>query len=57
MFDSDRPCAIAGCPKDGDRSTNDPSNLELWVGPMRYGVRASDLVCPHCHKRYYDPMP
>ena len=40
--------------KDGDRANNNPENLELWVGPMRYGVRASDLVCPHCNKRYYE---
>jgi hypothetical protein len=32
----------------GDRSDNRPENLELWVGPIRSGARASDLRCPHC---------
>lgn len=38
--------------KNGDRIDNRPENLELWIGPMRRGVRASDLVCPHCGQRY-----
>lgn len=29
---------------DGDRSNNDPSNLELWTRPQPTGVRVEDLV-------------
>lgn len=38
--------------KNGIRSDNRPENLELWVTAPRYGQRASDLVCPHCRKKY-----
>ena len=42
--------------KNGLRHDNRPDNLELWVGPIRSGVRANDLKCPHCSKPYYiDP--
>jgi hypothetical protein len=36
----------------GVRDDNDPDNLELWLGGVRYGQRASDIVCPHCHMPY-----
>jgi len=36
----------------GIRNDNHPDNLELWVGGVRYGQRAKDLVCPHCGKQY-----
>lgn len=38
--------------KNGIRDDNRPENLELWVGPIRYGRRATDLHCPHCGKSY-----
>jgi len=38
--------------KNGIRDDNSPDNLELWVGGVRYGQRASELVCPHCGKAY-----
>lgn len=38
--------------KNGIRDDNHPDNLELWVGPVRRGARASDLTCRHCHKRW-----
>lgn len=40
--------------KNGERDDNHPDNLELWLGPTRFGVRASDTVCPHCGKVYSD---
>jgi hypothetical protein len=40
--------------KNGIRHDNRPENLELWVGPIRPGARASDLVCRHCGKRWSD---
>jgi len=36
----------------GIRDDNRPENLELWVGPIRYGQRAADIVCRHCGKSY-----
>lgn len=39
---------------DGDRQNNAPDNLELWVGNVRYGQRAADIKCPHCHKAYLE---
>jgi len=39
---------------DGNRSNNDPNNLELWVRTHPSGVRAQDLFCPHCGKSYFD---
>lgn len=36
----------------GIRNDNRPENLELWLGPIRYGQRASDIVCPHCGHSY-----
>jgi hypothetical protein len=39
--------------KDGNRQNNQPDNLELFVKHGHpNGVRASDLVCPHCDKPY-----
>ena len=38
--------------KNGVRHDNRPENLELWVGGIRYGQRATDIVCPHCKKPY-----
>lgn len=40
--------------KNGVRDDNRPKNLELWIGGIRYGQRASDIVCPHCGKGYND---
>lgn len=40
--------------KNGDRTDNRPENLELWVGAIRYGQRATDLVCPHCGQSYLE---
>ncbi len=34
--------------KNGIRDDNRPENLELWVGPTMYGVRATDAHCAHC---------
>jgi hypothetical protein len=39
----------------GIRDDNRPENLELWVGGIRYGQRASDLCCPHCGEPYAAP--
>lgn len=36
----------------GIRHDNRPENLELWLGAIRYGQRASEIVCPHCNKPY-----
>jgi hypothetical protein len=36
----------------GIKDDNRPENLELWVGAIRYGQRASDINCPHCGKDY-----
>lgn len=41
--------------RNGIRDDNRPENLELWVGPIRYGRRAADLTCPHCGKDYLAP--
>lgn len=38
----------------GIRDDNRPENLELWVGPIRSGQRARDVICPHCSKPYLD---
>ena len=32
----------------GVKDDNRPENLELWVGPIRAGQRAAEVVCPHC---------
>ncbi len=37
---------------DGDKQNNIPSNLELWVKSHLSGIRASELICPHCGKSY-----
>lgn len=36
----------------GIRTDNRPENLELWLGGIRYGQRASDIICPHCQQPY-----
>ncbi|HET9198217.1 MAG TPA: HNH endonuclease [Solirubrobacterales bacterium] len=38
--------------RNGIRSDNRPENLELWVGPVRYGQRASDVSCGRCGAPY-----
>lgn len=38
--------------RNGHRDDNRPENLELWIGPVRNGIRASDIVCPHCSRPY-----
>ena len=40
--------------KNGLRADNRPENLELWVGAIRGGQRASDVHCPDCHVSYWD---
>lgn len=41
--------------KNGDRADNRPENLELWVGGIRWGQRAVEIVCPHCGEHYAKP--
>jgi hypothetical protein len=36
----------------GIRDDNRPENLELWVGAIRYGQRASDVKCHNCGHAY-----
>jgi hypothetical protein len=36
----------------GIRHDNSPDNLELWVGPIRYGQRAADIKCHNCGHSY-----
>ena len=38
--------------KNGIRDDNSETNLELWVGAIRYGQRASDVICAHCGLSY-----
>jgi len=38
--------------KNGVRNDNSIENLELWVVAIRYGQRASDVVCPICNVDY-----
>lgn len=38
--------------KNGIRCDNSVDNLELWLGGIRYGQRAVDVICPHCNKTY-----
>ena len=38
--------------KNGKKSDNRPENLELWIGPIMPGQRATDLKCPHCGMTY-----
>jgi hypothetical protein len=40
--------------KNGIRDDNRPENLELWIGPIRSGIRAADFKCPHCGNPYLD---
>jgi hypothetical protein len=37
----------------GIRHDNRPENLELWLGPIRRGIRAEEFVCPCCGESYY----
>ncbi len=37
---------------DGNPINNSPSNLELWLNPHMPGIKASDLICPHCGQPY-----
>lgn len=39
--------------KNGIRDDNRPQNLELWVGPIRYGQRAKDIICHNCGEPYH----
>jgi hypothetical protein len=36
----------------GIRDDNRPENLELWVGAIRYGQRATDITCQNCGEPY-----
>lgn len=36
----------------GIRDDNRPENLELWLGPIRYGQRAADITCHNCGAPY-----
>ncbi|KKN31726.1 hypothetical protein LCGC14_0821110 [marine sediment metagenome] len=38
--------------KDGNKTNNAPQNLEVWMNTHSFGIRASDLICPHCGKSY-----
>lgn len=38
--------------KNGIRDDNRPENLELWLGAIRYGQRASDIKCHNCGESY-----
>ena len=40
--------------KNGIRSDNRVENLELWVGNIRYGQRATDIRCPNCGTSYWE---
>lgn len=42
--------------KNGKRDDNRPENLELWIGPIRYGQRAVDVCCPKCNVSYWDSI-
>lgn len=42
--------------RNGIRDDNRPENLELWLGPIRNGQRASDVHCPHCGLAYYSDL-
>lgn len=38
--------------KDGDKTNNDVTNLELWIGNSRFGMPVRFLKCPHCGESY-----
>ena len=40
--------------KNGIKHDNREENLELWVGPVRFGQRAFDIHCPNCNVSYWD---
>jgi len=40
--------------KNGIKQDNSKENLELWIGPVRYGQRAFDVCCPNCKVSYWD---
>jgi hypothetical protein len=41
----------------GVRNDNRPENLELWVGGIRYGQRASEIQCSSCGQPYFVRKP
>jgi hypothetical protein len=43
--------------KNGVRTDNRPENLELWVGAIRNGQRAADVVCQSCGAPYLAGKP
>lgn len=38
----------------GIKHDNRPENLELWVGNITKGQRATDIKCPNCHVSYWE---
>lgn len=42
--------------KNGIRHDNGPENLELWIGGIRYGQRATDVSCPNCGETYWNAL-
>ena len=40
----------------GIRDDNSPNNLELWIKPQPGGIRAIDLICPHCGLPYLNEI-
>ena len=42
--------------RNGVRNDNRPENLELWIGSIRYGQRATDITCPGCGHAYWDEL-
>lgn len=42
--------------KNGLRDDNRTDNLELWVGPPRFGRRAADVCCKNCGTSYEESV-
>lgn len=42
--------------RNGNKLDNRIENLELRAGPHGTGATAAALLCPHCHKRYDEPV-
>jgi len=40
--------------KNGIKRDNSEENLELWVGAIRFGQRATEVHCPNCKVSYWD---
>jgi len=40
--------------KNGIKRDNTEGNLELWVGAIRFGQRATEVNCPNCKVSYWD---